>query len=157
MATETERKFLLRDQRYKSLAARHYDIVQAWLFDSRDKTLRIRIRDNEAFITVKGPSSDDGVERFEWEKPIPFEEARELMQFCLKGKIEKTRYLVPAGPLTFEVDEFHGDNEGLVIAELELPSADTPYPRPDWLGEEVTGDKRYYNVMLSKHPYKMWK
>lgn len=157
MATETERKFLLRDQRYKSLAVSHYDIVQAWLFDTQGKTLRVRIRDNEAFLTFKGPSTQDGVERFEWEKAIPLEEARELMRFCLPGKIEKTRYLVPQDGFVFEVDEFHGDNEGLVVAELELPSADSPYPRPDWLGREVTGDKRYYNVMLGRQPYKTWK
>lgn len=156
MATETERKFLVRSQKFLELATGRHNIEQAWIFDSEGKTLRVRISDDKAFLTFKGPSEKGGLERFEWEKPILIEEARELMQFTLQGQILKTRYLVPVGGMVFEVDVFHGENEGLTVAELELPRSDAPYPRPDWLGEEVTGDQRYYNVMLRKHPYGSW-
>lgn len=117
----------------------------------------MRVRDNQGFITVKGRSDEFGVSRYEWEKEISAEDARELLKLCERGVIDKSRYLVDFAGHTFEVDEFYGDNEGLVIAELELKSQDEPYERPSWLGDEVTGDSRYYNAALSKNPYKDWK
>ena len=117
----------------------------------------MRIRDNQGFLTIKGPSLDGGLSRYEFEKEIALEEANQLFMICEPGVIDKTRYLVASGKHTFEVDEFYGDNDGLVIAEVELSSPDEPYEKPDFIGEEVTGDKRYYNSHLRKNPYKMWK
>ena len=170
MNIETERKFLVKDPSYKEAAVRSYRIAQGYIAHDGGNTVRVRIRDNEGFLTIKGPSLD-GISRQEWEKIIPLQDAEELMGLCHGGIIDKTRYIVPAagpvlppsvilsdseGSLFFEVDEFHGDNEGLVMAEIELPSAGTPFNRPVWLGEEVTGDKRYYNSYLTKVPYKDW-
>jgi adenylate cyclase len=107
-------------------------------------------------MTVKGISSQSGVSRFEWEKEIPVNEARELINICEPGVIDKVRHLVDVGEHIFEVDEFYGDNEGLVLAEIELSTEEEEFARPDWLGEEVTGDIRYYNSMLMKNPYKGW-
>lgn len=156
MNIETERKFLVKDASYKEAAVRSYRIAQGYIAHDGGNTVRVRIRDNEGFLTIKGPSLD-GISRQEWEKLIPLQDAEELMGLCHGGIIDKTRYIVPAaGELFFEVDEFHGDNEGLVMAEIELPSPDTPFDRPAWLGEEVTGDKRYYNSYLTKVPYQDW-
>ena len=155
MAQEIERKFLVRGD-FKSEVTKATRITQGYLSSVPERTVRVRIKGDKGYITVKGIGSDSGASRFEWEKEIPVEDVRELLKICEPGVIDKTRYLVPAGRHTFEVDEFYGDNEGLVVAEVELSSEDEEFVRPEWLGEEVTGDARYYNSMLMKKPYKTW-
>ncbi|HRY97904.1 MAG TPA: CYTH domain-containing protein [Bacteroidales bacterium] len=155
MGKEIERKFLVRGE-FKSLARKQTRITQGYLSSVPERTVRVRVKGDKGFITIKGIGSASGAERYEWEKEIPVEEVRELLSICEPGVIDKTRYLVDVGGLTFEVDEFYGENEGLTMAELELPSEDTPFERPEWLGEEVTGDVRYYNSMLMKNPYTRW-
>lgn len=155
MAQEIERKFLVNGE-FKSLAYQSVRIIQGYLCSVPERTVRIRIREEQGFITIKGKSDSDGLSRYEWEKQITVEDARELLQLCEPGVINKTRYLVGVGNHVFEVDEFYGENEGLVLAEVELKSKDEPFERPGWLGAEVTGDLRYYNGMLSKRPYKLW-
>ena len=204
---ETERKFLVRDSSYKSLAVKSFRIKQGYIAHDGGNTVRVRIRDHQGFLTIKGPSYD-GISRFEWEREIPLEDAEALFALCNGGFIDKTRYIVPAGDNScsvknyadatqelspastmktveestdedfceasafflakqksssvdsarvFEVDEFHGDNQGLVMAEIELEKPDEPFDRPAWLGEEVTGDRRYYNSHLLLYPFKSWK
>lgn len=155
MAQEIERKFLVNGE-FKSLAYQLVRIIQGYLCSVPERTVRVRIREEQGFITIKGRSDSDGLSRYEWEKQITVEDARELLQLCEPGVIDKTRYLVGVGNHVFEVDEFYGENEGLVLAEVELKSKDEPFERPGWLGAEVTGDLRYYNGMLSKRPYKLW-
>ena len=194
MNIETERKFLVRDASFKELSVKSYRIKQGYIAHDGGNTVRVRIRDAQGFLTIKGPSLD-GISRAEWEREIPLADAEELLQLCRGGFIDKTRYLVPAGPVApetlrfasslppaspagpshscghgrpqvpeatgpagryFEVDEFYGDNEGLVMAEIELSSPDEAFERPSWLGEEVTGDRRYYNSHLLNHPFKAW-
>lgn len=156
MAIEIERKFLVKDSSYKSLSTTHCLISQGYIHSGNGKSVRIRIKGEKGYITIKGSSVEHGLARYEWEKEIPLSEAQELMLLCDSGCIEKIRYIVPNGLTTVEVDEFRGDNEGLVIAEIELPSTNAPYDKPDFLGEEVTGKAQYYNSYLSKHPYKYW-
>ena len=157
MHIETERKFLVKDSSYKNEAVKSYRIKQGYIAHDGGNTVRVRLRDQEAFLTIKGPSLN-GISRQEWEKLISVADAEALLGLCHGGLIDKTRHIVPCGDgLAFEVDEFHGDNEGLTMAEIELPSEDCPFPRPAWLGEEVTGDKRYYNSFLTRFPYKLWK
>ena len=204
---ETERKFLVRDSSYKSLAVKSFRIKQGYIAHDGGNTVRVRIRDHQGFLTIKGPSYD-GISRFEWEREIPLEDAEALFALCNGGFIDKTRNIVPAGDNSssvknyadatqelspastmktveestdedfceasafflakqksssvdsarvFEVDEFHGDNQGLVMAEIELEKPDEPFDRPAWLGEEVTGDRRYYNSHLLLYPFKSWK
>ena len=153
---EIERKFLVHGDDYKRRAHKSYRIRQGYISSGNGRTVRVRVRDNQAFLTIKGPSLDSGLSRYEFEKDITLEEASQLFLLCEPGVIEKTRYLVASGNHTFEVDEFYGDNEGLVIAEVELGSADEPYEKPDFIGQEVTGDRRYYNSQLRKNPYKFW-
>lgn len=152
MGKEIERKFIVRDSSYKELATSHHQLLQAYLSLSPDATVRVRLRDNEAFLTIK--SRNHGATRGEWEYPIPAEDARAILDQCAtSGMISKTRWLVPApGNLTWEVDEFHGALEPLVLAEIELPRADTPLPQPlpSFVGREVTGEPAYYNSNLSK-------
>ena len=148
---EIEHKFLVSGP-YKHLATDISHIVQGYLSDDPERTVRIRIRDDEAFITIKGPSSSDGLSRLEWEQPIPLDQARQLLTLCLPGTIDKHRHIVPYEGHRWEVDEFHGHLEGLTLAELEVPSADTEFAVPPFLGPEVTGDPRYYNSQLRKHP-----
>ena len=155
MAQEIERKFLVSGD-FKSEVTKATRITQGYLSSVPERTVRVRIKGDKGYMTVKGIGSDSGASRFEWEKEIPVEDVRELLKICEPGVIDKTRYLVPAGKHTFEVDEFYGDNEGLVVAEVELGSEDEEFVRPGWLGEEVTGDPRYYNSMLMKKPYKTW-
>lgn len=156
MHIETERKFLVRDTSFKQLAVKAYRIKQGYIAHDGGNTVRVRIRDNQGFLTIKGPSMN-GISRYEWEREIPLSEAEELLLLCQGGFIDKTRYLVPAGAgKYFEVDEFYGENEGLVMAEIELDSPDEPFERPVWLGEEVTGDRRYYNSYLLRNPYNLW-
>ncbi|MBR5726003.1 MAG: CYTH domain-containing protein [Muribaculaceae bacterium] len=155
MAREIERKFLVEgDFMHEAFAAQR--ITQGFLSSVPERVVRIRIKGDKGYITIKGMADAAGVSRYEWEKEIPVEEARELLLLCEPGVIDKTRYLVEAGDYTFEVDVFHGENEGLIVAEIELPDEDAPFQHPSWLGREVTGDSRYYNVMLAKHPFKTW-
>ena len=156
MALEIERKFLVKDDSYKVMAFSSSRIAQGYICSARGRTVRIRIRDEKGYLTIKGPSDSAGLGRYEWEKEIPLEDARELMKLCEPGIIDKTRYLVQSVNHIFEVDEFYGDNEGLVIAEVELKSEDESYEKPAFVGEEVTGDVRYYNSFLMKNPYKQW-
>ncbi|MDE6779051.1 MAG: CYTH domain-containing protein [Alistipes sp.] len=156
MAQEIERKFLVAGD-FKEAACKATRITQGYLSSVPERTVRVRVKGEKGFITIKGIGSDSGASRFEWEKEIPVEEVRELLNICEPGVIDKTRYLVKSGEHTFEVDEFYGDNEGLTVAEVELASEDEAFDRPAWLGEEVTGDVKYYNSMLMKNPYKNWK
>lgn len=155
MPQEIERKFLV-DGEYKSKAYASSRIVQGYICSARGRTVRIRIRDDKGYLTIKGPADASGISRYEWEKEIPLDEARDLMKICEPDAIDKTRYLVRSGRHVFEVDEFYGENEGLVIAEVELSSPDEPFEKPDFIGQEVTGDARYYNAQLMRHPYKDW-
>jgi len=156
MAQEIERKFLVKGD-FKPFVEKSVYIIQGYLSSAPERAVRIRISDGKGFITVKGVCSDSGVSRYEWEKEIPPEEAKELLELCEPiGVIEKIRNLIKVDPYIYEVDEFHGENEGLIIAEIELPSEDAAFTKPEWLGEEVTGDKRYYNSALVKMPYKKW-
>jgi CYTH domain-containing protein len=156
MPREIERKFLVTGE-YKSQAFAHSRIVQGYICSARGRTVRVRLRDGRGYLTIKGASDAAGMSRYEWEKEISREEAEELMKLCEEGVIDKTRYLVRSGSHVFEVDEFYGDNEGLVMAEVELVSEDEPFDRPAFIGREVTGDVRYYNSQLMKHPYREWK
>ena len=154
---EIERKFLVRDSSYKQLAHSSSHIRQGYICSGHGRTVRVRLRDDESYLTIKGPSLDGGLSRYEFEKAISREEAEQLMRLCEPGIIDKTRYLVSSGQHTFEVDEFHGDNDGLVMAEVELKAPDEPYQKPPFIAEEVTGDRRYYNSHLRMHPYCLWK
>ncbi|WP_034918054.1 CYTH domain-containing protein [Gillisia sp. CAL575] len=153
---EIERKFLVTSEQFKTEAFKSSEIKQGYLNSHPERTTRIRVLDKEAFITIKGKSSDSGLSRFEWEKEIAVDEAVELLKLCEPGAIEKVRYLVKSDEFTFEIDEFFGENEGLVMAEIELLSEEDTFEKPSWLGEEVTGDHRYYNSQLSKNPFKNW-
>lgn len=154
---EIERKFLVRNSDYKRQAFSSSRIQQGYICSGHGRTVRVRVRDDRGYLTIKGPSDKEGVVRYEFEKEITLEEARELMKLCEPGLVDKTRYLVKSGNHTFEVDEFYGENEGLVMAEVELQRADEPYEKPAFIGEEVTGDHRYTNAHLSKHPFQSWK
>jgi len=147
---EIERKFLVKGDFYP-YAIKKVQITQGYLCASFERTVRVRLKDESAFITIKGPSGKNGFSRAEFEYAIPYADAVEIMKLCW-STIEKERYYVPVGKHTFEVDVFHGAHEGLVIAELELPSENESFDHPDWLGKEVTGDKQYYNSYLSTHP-----
>lgn len=151
---EIERKFLVAGD-FRGEVSGASRIIQGFLSSAPGRTVRVRLRDDKGYLTVKGPAQ--GLTRFEWEKEIPAAEAEQLLQLCEPGAIDKTRHLVPAADgHVWEVDEFHGDNAGLVVAEIELGSEDEPFDRPAWLGAEVTGDRRYYNSSLTHCPYKDW-
>ena len=156
MAQEIERKFLVLNDSYKRESFSHSRIQQGYITSERGRTVRIRIRDEKAYITIKGPSLNGGLSRYEFEQEIPMDDARQLMALCEPGIIDKTRWLVKSGSHTFEVDEFFGDNAGLVMAEVELRSEDDVVQIPDFIGDEVTGDRRYYNSQLRQHPYEEW-
>lgn len=153
---EIERKFLVKNNNFKDEAFKQVHIKQGFLNSDKERTVRVRLTDNQGFLTVKGLSTNNGLSRFEWEKEISKTDAEVLFKLCEKGLIEKTRHLVKIGNHTFEVDEFFGDNEGLIIAEIELNHATELFKKPAWLGEEVTGHIKYYNSQLSKQPYKTW-
>lgn len=158
MALEIERKFLVKGE-FKKYAFSSSRITQGYICADSGRTVRVRIRDDKGYLTIKGPSDQAGLGRFEWEKEITLEDAKELMTLARTGFIDKTRYLVrnADGVHTWEVDEFYGDNEGLIMAEVELRSEDDSFEKPEWLGEEVTGDRRYYNSHLTVNPYKNWR
>jgi len=147
MGKEIERKFLVKGE-FRHLASKSSEITQAYLSVNPSRIVRIRIADRKAVLSIKAPLKDSLLTRREWEYEIPVLEAMELLSVCIPGKIIKTRYLVPSGNHTFEVDVFHGTKEGLVIAEIELSDEKDFFERPDWLGEEVTGKPEYYNVNL---------
>jgi len=154
---EIERKFLVKNQEYQKAAHTQKKIVQGFLSRHPERTVRVRIQGDQGLLTIKGRSSEDGTSRMEWEYEIPLVEAKQLLAICESGIIEKVRYEVMVEESRFEVDAFLGDNQGLVLAEIELPSNDAYVPKPSWLGKEVTGDIRYYNSQLSKNPYQQWK
>jgi len=149
MAIETERKFLVKGE-FRDHAVEKYSIKQAYLVADKPLTIRIRITEENAVLTIKSIAGNSLLSRNEWNLDIPVSDAAGIMQICLPGIVEKTRYLVPAGKHCYEVDEFHDKNEGLVIAEIELSSGDESFIRPDWLGEEVTGNPAYYSSNLIK-------
>lgn len=153
---EIERKFLVKSDQYKAESFTKNNIIQGYLSSIPERTVRIRIHGKRGFITIKGISNQGGMSRFEWENEIPLKEAQELLKLCEKGKIEKTRFEIKSGHYVFEVDEFYGENKGLVIAEIELESEDDTFEKPEWLGDEVTNDERYYNAYLSKKPFIDW-
>ena len=153
---EIERKFLVVSNDFKDEAYRKTHIVQGFLNSNKERTVRIRLRDQIGFITIKGKSSESGLSRYEWEKEINEEEALELLKLCEPGVINKVRYEVKINNHIFEVDEFLDSNAGLIIAEVELKSEDEVYTKPKWLGQEVTGKVEYYNSSLSKKPFCNW-
>ena len=155
MAQEIERKFLVKGD-YKSEAKKETRITQGYLSSVPERTVRVRIKGDKGFITIKGIGNASGASRYEWEKEIPVNEVKELLAICEPGAIDKTRFLVDSGKHTFEVDEFYGDNDGLIVAEVELSDENEDFVKPEWLGEEVTGDAKYFNSMLMKNPYKNW-
>jgi adenylate cyclase len=156
MALEIERKFLVNGD-FRNFASASYEIVQGYLSHNEGNTVRVRVQGDKAFLTIKGKSQDGGLSRLEWEYSIPLSDGQALFGLCQGALIEKTRYIVPVHTFRFEVDEFHGENAGLYLAELELPQPDSEFPRPIWLGREVTGQRRFYNAMLVKNPYANWK
>ena len=155
MAFETERKFLVKGE-FKHLAQSSNYIVQGYLFADKNKSIRVRLRGDKGFITIKSTLENSTITRNEWEYEIPAPQVNEMLRICDSGIIEKTRYVVNYKNLVVEVDEFYGDNEGLVIAEIELAYENQQFEKPDFLGDDVTEDHRYLNAELSKHPYKEW-
>ncbi len=153
---EIERKFLITSNAYKEQAFKSTRIIQGFLNTHKKRTVRVRLKGDIGYITVKGQSSQDGLSRFEWEKEISKTEAEALLNICESGVIDKIRYEVKIKNHIFEVDDFFGDNEGLTIAEVELGNKNETFEKPFWLGEEVTGNIKYYNSQLSKQPYKTW-
>ncbi|MFV8324587.1 CYTH domain-containing protein [Flavobacterium sp. ZS1P14] len=153
---EIERKFLVKDDSFKAAAFTQNHIAQGYLSSVPERTVRVRLKGEKGFLTIKGISNESGLSRFEWEKEIPAEEAKKLLLLCEKGVIDKTRFEVKSGDHVYEVDVFYGENEGLIIAEIELSSETETFEKPSWLGEEVTNNKRYYNSYLSNNPYKNW-
>jgi adenylate cyclase len=155
MANEVERKFLVKGE-FAPFAHKKTRIIQGYLSSVPERTVRVRVKGDKGFLTIKGIGGASGASRFEWERELPLPEAEALLRLCEPGIIDKTRYRVAAGARAFEVDEFHGDNEGLLLAEIELAREDETFARPDWLGREVTGDERYYNSRLARHPFTCW-
>jgi CYTH domain-containing protein len=156
MKLEIERKFLVLSTDFKKESFKKSYIKQGFLNSNKNRAVRIRLIDDTAYLTIKGLSNHSGTSRLEWEKEIDAQEAKALLELCEKGIIEKYRYFIKNEDLIFEVDEFLGDNEGLVMAEIELLDASQHFKKPEWLGQEVTGDTRYYNSSLSKKPFKNW-
>ena len=156
MPLEIEHKFLVRGE-YKTLASSSTHIMQGYICSGKGRTVRVRVRDDKGYLTIKGPSLDGGLSRYEFEKEITLDEAKRLMSLCEPGIIDKRRYLVPFKGHVFEVDEFYGDNGGLTMAEVELSSVDESFEKPDFIGRDVTGDRRFYNSSLRVNPFKDWK
>jgi len=156
MPQEIERKFLVNSDAYKASSFSNTHIAQAYIATNPSATVRVRINGEKAFITIKGKGDESGATRYEWEKEIPVEEAKELLKLCTSGVIDKIRYKVNYSGFIYEVDEFFGDNTGLVVAEIELNHEDDAFEKPVWLGPEVTGDAKYYNAVLVEHPFSKW-
>ena len=156
MAQEIEKKFLVINDSFKDAAVNQTRITQGYLSSVPERTVRVRIKGKSGYITIKGIGNDSGASRYEWEKEIPVSEVEALLKICEPGVIDKTRYEIKAGHHTFEVDEFYGDNNGLVVAEVELQQEQDHFEKPSWLGEEVTGQTKYYNSMLMKNPFTKW-
>ncbi|MCD8304804.1 MAG: CYTH domain-containing protein [Prevotellaceae bacterium] len=158
MHFEIERKFLVVGE-FKSLAYSQSRISQGYISSGNGRTVRVRIRDSQGYLTIKGPSGEAGLSRYEFETPIPLQDAQDLMRICEPGIIEKTRYLVrnTDGRHTWEIDEFYGENEGLLLAEIELESEAEAFDIPPFIGREVTGDRRFYNSHMRKNPFRLWK
>ncbi|MEQ8421183.1 CYTH domain-containing protein [Arenibacter algicola] len=154
---EIERKFLVKSETFKTDAVQKERIVQGFLNTDPLRTVRVRIKGDKGYMTVKGKGNHNGTTRFEWEKEITVKEADALIKLSEPGVIDKLRYYIEVGKHIFEVDEFFGDNSGLIIAEIELEHEDEDFLKPQWLGDEVTADVRYYNSQLSKNPFKTWK
>jgi len=155
MAQEIERKFLVSGD-FSPFVTRRERIVQGYLCADAERTVRVRICGDKAFLTVKSATVAGSWSRYEFETPVPVAEAEEMLKLCIPGVIDKERYRIDVENHTWEVDVFHGDNEGLTIAEIELASEDEPFVRPDWVGAEVTGDPKYYNSMLAQRPFMTW-
>lgn len=153
---EIERKFLVTSNSFLSESTTSYRIVQGYLNTDPERTVRIRIKGTKGYITIKGKGNASGTTRFEWEKEIALSEAEQLLLLCEEGVIDKIRHEIPLGNHCFEVDVFAGVNDGLIVAEVELQTENESFERPDWLGEEVTGQVRYYNAYLSATPFKDW-
>ncbi|MGJ8731715.1 MAG: CYTH domain-containing protein [Cellulophaga sp.] len=153
---EIERKFLVKSDAFKAEAISKKRIVQGFLNTDPERTVRVRIKGDDGFLTIKGKSNSTGTSRFEWEKQIPVKEAEALLKLCEEGVIDKIRYNVTVANHLYEVDEFFSNNQGLIVAEVELKDEDEEFVKPNWLGEEVTGDVKYYNSQLSKNPFKNW-
>ena len=153
---EIERKFLVLNQEFKTEAQSQKRIVQGYLNSHPERTVRVRIKGDQGFLTIKGKGNESGTTRLEWEKEIAVTDAEQLLKLCEQGAIDKVRYEIKYGNHTYEVDEFFGDNNGLVIAEIELNDENEAFEKPLWLGKEVTGDERYYNAYLSNNPYTSW-
>ncbi len=155
MAQEIERKFLLLNDQWRKQAKRHDYYRQGYLNDATQCSIRVRIANNDAYLNIK--SATLGIQRSEYEYKIPMRDANDMLSsFSLGPIIEKTRYFVDIGKHTWEIDVFEGDNKGLIVAEIELAHEDEVFEKPSWLGQEVSHEPRYYNVCLSKHPYKNW-
>ena len=155
--TEIERKFLVLNSNYKQEAFAQTRISQGYLNSHPERTVRVRVKGDKGYLTIKGMGNESGTTRMEWEVEISVFEAQQLLALCEEGVIDKIRYEVNAGRHTFEVDEFFGENRGLVIAEVELEDENEAFAKPAWLGQEVTGDERYYNAYLSRNPFTTWK
>lgn len=153
---EIERKFLVLSMNFKNEAFKHSHIIQGYLSSVPERTVRVRTKGESAFLTIKGVANESGLSRFEWEKEIDFKDAEELLKLCEAGVIDKIRHEIKLGQHIFEVDEFFGENSGLVIAEIELKDEDEAFDKPSWLGKEVTSDSRYYNSNLIKNPFSKW-
>lgn len=153
---EIERKFLVLSDNFIAFAFAKNKIAQGYISTNPERTVRVRIKGDKGFLTIKGAGNESGLSRFEWEKEIDLQEAEQLLKLCEKGVIDKIRHEIKVGKHVYEVDVFEGENEGLIIAEIELESENEAFEKPNWLGEEVTGDEKYYNAYLSKNPFSTW-
>lgn len=153
---EIERKFLVLSTDFINQSHRHFKIAQGYLNSAPERNVRVRIKDDKSYLTIKGMGNATGTTRLEWEKEIPLEEGKKLLDLCEKGIIDKTRYLVNKGLHVFEIDIFHGENQGLIMAEIELSDEKESFEKPHWLGKEVTNDERFYNAFLSRKPFTSW-
>lgn len=153
---EIERKFLVNSEAFKADAFKQTEIIQGYLNSHKDRAVRVRVKGDKGFLTVKGASNSTGLSRFEWEKEIPVNDAKALLKLCEKGVIEKIRYEVKVGQHVFEIDVFFGDNQGLIVAEVELKFENETFIKPHWLSDEVTGQIKYYNSQLCKSPFNTW-
>lgn len=153
---EIERKFLVTSNAFKQEVQKATRITQGYLNTDPERTVRVRIKGDKGYLTIKGKSNESGTTRIEVEEEITIEKAAILLKLCLPGVIDKTRYEIPEGNHTWEIDEFYGDNAGLIVAEIELTTEDESFNKPLWVGAEVTGDNKYYNSQLNVHPYSSW-